>query len=1293
MMRPVLQRRPRRGTDFVLPDVPMLDSPDWSDEETDRRSNRAPPRAHAANSPQVVIRGMIAPSCNPCYSPSPVQRIVLPLPQPRNGVRYPSPGLPRAVPSLEQQQQLTSSSPHSLAGNRGQKERPFGGDFNSNGYGRLSSPQGTAEAKARNRVALERADGARRMDAGKQRRTEREAEEAEDDDEDDDDRDEYEFPGGDSHDPALASRAQFAGGSLFVSHQHDDDDDDDDDASLNSSTVARHFSNDSSTDDSDSGCERDSHPRRRRDETESVVAPSYACYTSQPGNSNGTKDERTYQQQQQQQQRKPSLFAMTTATSYSPSNNVSRSPLASSQYSNKNNDSANRPTEVSVAASTFNRLLTDVDETPNNHFDLGVSTVFVGSQSVRLDCSAGPAGYTYEGGHTCHSHQQQQQQQQRETCDVSATPGSVGVNGAHAALVDRHGTFLMSTEAGNLPTQTMASKESPLGHGDLCPTPSVTVTNSSPHLLAVSSAHSPFEHATANAVGSAPLRRSPGSLASPSRSHSLDGNQSISPTHEYDLMRENESVVSMPAVPKPMPRPSSHSNFSGDKSEEERYEQMRQSRFFQSLNSRLMLRKTAEMEASRASNFYNSVTWQEGVYSTATAGDDEVGAFSPGSRDSASPVRSAHGTSAGYPIPSSASPNADKLNFRNRIVSRDQRPQLQQNQKLVQPLSRPLSTHGASMPSPAGAKASSSNENSAQPSPSPTALAPRYSLNSQVDGVASSVDATVLKTSAAAHRNDSLSKDVVVSKSTSALSTTTTTAGLGGPEGDEYELLCWANSSDGPRRTSAVSGEDPREFASSAGAVAAAMAKTHPSPPPGGSRSSVMPISLQLAQTATSRRPTSAITVVLPSERGGAGFSYIDCDSSSPKQQEPQPHTVSEDQRVTDNRGGVQWSPNDCIFYYPAADSSPTAGQRASPQSIKIPAGGPQRSPSFGYDEYFLLNSFHSSAASPHLERLGSDEGVAMTVQAVMANSLRSSSGVVQANNAGRGANSPASAPTSGSQQRRLSVPSDKAHRVPSAPPPPPLSQEAVATVDRSLRLPSMISSGISEEAVQELEDYGFPVHLGATAAHHQRPRHEPSDAYYDMDFDMDYDADGYSYLPPVRETGEASTVPRNENSLSRSPGPQAANGAGTSAPPRQRLSSSLVDEFANYYYNNPLQMQVQMQMQVQPQPPRHDNPHKNLRSAPASKEAQLTKKKAEQGEGNLPAVKPPLPRALSISSAAAQKTRKHSPHEHKKGPSRVKSTPPQVTPPSRHVESLPAFEPLHATEYAAHVDLPVSSK
>ncbi|KAK7197145.1 hypothetical protein NESM_000659700 [Novymonas esmeraldas] len=69
MMRPVQQRRMRRGCDFVLIDVPVLDSPEWSDEDQiDMR--RTPPhmraaaaaQAAAAAARQLPYRGMFSPA-------------------------------------------------------------------------------------------------------------------------------------------------------------------------------------------------------------------------------------------------------------------------------------------------------------------------------------------------------------------------------------------------------------------------------------------------------------------------------------------------------------------------------------------------------------------------------------------------------------------------------------------------------------------------------------------------------------------------------------------------------------------------------------------------------------------------------------------------------------------------------------------------------------------------------------------------------------------------------------------------------------------------------------------------------------------------------------------------------------------------------------------------------------------------------------------------------------------------------------------------------------------------------
>jgi hypothetical protein len=1126
MMRPVLQRRPRRGADFVLPDVPMLDSPDWSDEDTPARRNASPPQvcaaaaaaaaARAGNTPLMLHPGMVAPNGNAYYSPVGMPRGVMPpQPQPLNGMRYPSPGLPRASPALEQQQRRTPQprrvGRYGRSGGRPEYRTYGGGCDGSHGV----------KADSRSMPASVEVKGG--SHAARQRNQEKD----EGMDSEGGDECNYDLQGGigdevsrerlsPSH-VAMGSFAattvdphtHFAGGSLFVSRQRDDDSGEAaEGVSLGSGTVVRRFSDDNnnSSTDSDSGQEVESshRPLRRRADAESVVAPSYAVGLGHPADHKGVTDE----------QRKPSLFLVSAANSGHPNNNV-------------NNDaSTHRIRNISAAPSVFDRLMEaeeDGDESLVDRLGLGTSTVFVGPQSVRLERSTGPLMYTYEGG-GIYNQQPQQESSPQTQHGASDAPSTDGTSGAHTAVVHHHGTFLLSTEDAHQPG-TAASTTSPVGHASVYSTFVSNSAHSPLQQTALSPVHWPLMHATkttssADREGSGRRRRSLVPTVSDLRSHSLDGNPSTASNNDYDLMRDTGSVVPLPAVPKSARHPSSsRSILSGDESEEERYEQIQQSRFFRSLNSRLTLRKAAEMEATRASACSASTTWQGaagGAAGGSAGGEDDVVVFSPSclaSRERLCSARGGRATSVGISAPSSATPNTDRLNFRNRIVSRQQ----QQGQP-VQSLSRFPATCATSTPS---AK--------------PDSGSGVYALVSAMDTTTQKGGAT---TTTASTTEAECNSSGAAGKPTTAPSTLSTGT-MGGYDGDEYCLLYWASSPTGTRRTSAVSVEDPSETA------AGARGARWPSPSNAGGnggRSAAVPLSLQPALIAMPRRSMSAVTVVSPSDQNAVSFSHPTPGNTAPplplppppppqQQQQmapfavgnspsfslgvgdipsppapasapvPRPSGVSADQRVTDDSDGVQWTPNDDIFAFHTAGYSPTVGRRVSSPSIS--SQGPHRSPSFsGYriNDYFLLNSFRSNTAPPppppsergESNKLanGTGGGYFMApMTAVMTNGSNSTSDVIAPANTAR------TGPAPGIQQKRLSGKSndgsggqEKMQRLPSS---APLPMEAVAVVARSPRVPSKKASGISVDALRGLEDYGFPVDL----EHHSNS----SDYYYGM--------------------------------------------------------------------------------------------------------------------------------------------------------------------------------------------------
>ncbi|CBZ27028.1 hypothetical protein, unknown function [Leishmania mexicana MHOM/GT/2001/U1103] len=78
-MQPVQQPRPRRGCDFVLPEIPILESPEWSDEDDDVNLTRTPLRVEAeARAPAARIAHN-RPIFSPAMQLPPMVRVVSPL--------------------------------------------------------------------------------------------------------------------------------------------------------------------------------------------------------------------------------------------------------------------------------------------------------------------------------------------------------------------------------------------------------------------------------------------------------------------------------------------------------------------------------------------------------------------------------------------------------------------------------------------------------------------------------------------------------------------------------------------------------------------------------------------------------------------------------------------------------------------------------------------------------------------------------------------------------------------------------------------------------------------------------------------------------------------------------------------------------------------------------------------------------------------------------------------------------------------------------------------------------------
>ncbi|CBZ34095.1 hypothetical protein, unknown function [Leishmania donovani] len=79
MTQPVQQPRPRRGSDFVLPEVPILESPEWSDEDEDINLMRTPSSVEAeARAPAARIADN-PPTLSPAMHLPPMARGASPL--------------------------------------------------------------------------------------------------------------------------------------------------------------------------------------------------------------------------------------------------------------------------------------------------------------------------------------------------------------------------------------------------------------------------------------------------------------------------------------------------------------------------------------------------------------------------------------------------------------------------------------------------------------------------------------------------------------------------------------------------------------------------------------------------------------------------------------------------------------------------------------------------------------------------------------------------------------------------------------------------------------------------------------------------------------------------------------------------------------------------------------------------------------------------------------------------------------------------------------------------------------
>ncbi|TPP54099.1 hypothetical protein CGC20_16555 [Leishmania donovani] len=79
MTQPVQQPRPRRGSDFVLPEVPILESPEWSDEDDDINLMRTPSSVEAeARAPAARIADN-PPTLSPAMHLPPMARGASPL--------------------------------------------------------------------------------------------------------------------------------------------------------------------------------------------------------------------------------------------------------------------------------------------------------------------------------------------------------------------------------------------------------------------------------------------------------------------------------------------------------------------------------------------------------------------------------------------------------------------------------------------------------------------------------------------------------------------------------------------------------------------------------------------------------------------------------------------------------------------------------------------------------------------------------------------------------------------------------------------------------------------------------------------------------------------------------------------------------------------------------------------------------------------------------------------------------------------------------------------------------------
>ncbi|KAG5505425.1 hypothetical protein GH5_03445 [Leishmania sp. Ghana 2012 LV757] len=69
---------PQRGRDFVLPNIPVLDSPEWSEEDNDINLTRTPPRAKAAGGASAPCSGNDSHVISPAMHVRPMARIAPP---------------------------------------------------------------------------------------------------------------------------------------------------------------------------------------------------------------------------------------------------------------------------------------------------------------------------------------------------------------------------------------------------------------------------------------------------------------------------------------------------------------------------------------------------------------------------------------------------------------------------------------------------------------------------------------------------------------------------------------------------------------------------------------------------------------------------------------------------------------------------------------------------------------------------------------------------------------------------------------------------------------------------------------------------------------------------------------------------------------------------------------------------------------------------------------------------------------------------------------------------------------